>query len=103
MLRVPQASWFYDAARRWALGATAVAAVIASLALAPSASADGADAVIADLEAKGYLVQINWLNGFDAAPLSRCTVVQVHNPNTPSDAAGGTVYVDVHCPNHQDD
>jgi hypothetical protein len=76
---------------------------IAAVALAPVAHADGADAVVAQLQAEDYLVQINWLNGFNVAPLARCTVVQIHNPNTAADAAGGTVYVDVQCPNGWDD
>lgn len=77
--------------------------VTATFVTAPNAAADGADAVVAELEAQDYLVQINWLNGFDVAPLARCTVVQIHNPNTAADAAGGTVYVDVRCPNGWDD
>jgi len=80
-----------------------MAFAVAALLTSPHANADGADAVVAELEAQDYLVQINWLNGFDVAPLARCTVVQIQNPNTAADAAGGTVYVDVRCPNGWDD
>ena len=54
-----------------------------AIAAAPPASAGGADAVIADLQAKGYDV-LNSVNGFDTEPLSECTVVGVNNPTTPS-------------------
>ena len=84
-----------------ALAALALTAV--AIVTSPPAQADGADAVVANLEAQDYLVQINWLNGFNVAPLARCTVVEIHNPNTAADAAGGTVYVDVRCPNGWDD
>jgi hypothetical protein len=82
------------------LGAAAVA-----LAAAPVAAAAGADATIADLEAQGYDVQINWVNGFDTKPLSTCTVTNVNNPDRSGapPQPGATVYVDVRCPNHNDD
>lgn len=72
---------------------------------APIASGAGADAEIADLEAQGYSVQVNWLNGFNTQPLSQCTVVGVNNPDhsgAPPEV-GDTVYVDVRCPNHPDE
>jgi hypothetical protein len=77
----------------------------AALTAAPTARAEGADAVIADLEDQGYLVQINWVNGYDTKPLSSCTVVAVNNPDHSGapPATGDTVYVDVRCPNHNDD
>lgn len=87
---------------RVVLGAASTVAVIAC---APAAHAAGADAVIADLQAQGYLVQINWVNGFDTVPLSICTVVAVNNPDRSGaqPQQGDTVYVDVRCPNHVDD
>jgi hypothetical protein len=91
------------AADRGIVALVSVAFTAAAILTSPLAKADGADAVVAELEAQDYLVQINWLNGFDVAPLARCTVVQIHNPNTTADAAGGTVYVDVRCPNGWDD
>jgi hypothetical protein len=77
------------------LGAVAGAAVAG----APLAHAHGADAVINDLQAEGYLVNINWVNG-STQHLSDCTVVRVNNPSSnPEPMPGDTVYVDVSCPN----
>lgn len=77
----------------------AVAAALAG-ALAPVAHADGADAVVADLEAQGYIVHINWVSGFNTQQLADCTVINVNNPNSSDTAAvGDSVYVDVTCPN----
>ena len=85
--------------------AVAAGVVAASLALAPVAAADGADSTIAALQAKGYDVQLNWVHGFDTEPLSTCMVTAVNNPNSspPPPGTTVTVYVDVTCPNHQDD
>ena len=68
---------------------------------APLASAQGADAVIADLEGEGYTVRVNWINGRTQA-LSDCSVVRVNNPDSSNAGAipGATVYVDVTCPNN---
>jgi hypothetical protein len=64
------------------------------------ARATGADAVIRDLQAEGYVVQINYVNGFSALSLSDCTVVRVNNPSSnPEPLPGDTAYVDVTCPN----
>jgi hypothetical protein len=86
--------------------ATLVGAGMASAVMvAPSASADGADAIIADLQDQGYLVQINWTNGYDTKPLSQCTVTGINDPDhsgAPMEV-GDNVYVDVRCPNHWDD
>jgi hypothetical protein len=90
------------------LGAKSVAMVfaVACAALAgtaaPLAHARGADAVIADLEAEGYIVHINWVSGFNTQQLSDCTVVRVNNPDSSNGdpEPGGTVYVDVTCPNN---
>jgi hypothetical protein len=83
--------------------AVVIAAAGAALAgvVAPLAHARGADAVIADLESEGYIVHINWLSGFNTQQLSDCTVVRVNNPDSSNadPEAGGTVYVDVTCPN----
>ncbi|MGH3580254.1 MAG: hypothetical protein ACRDUB_01595 [Mycobacterium sp.] len=71
---------------------------------APAARAAGADAVIADLEAQGYIVNINWVNGYNTKPLAYCTVVAVNNPDHSGapPAVGDAVYVDVRCPNEID-
>ncbi len=89
------------------LGAKSVAMVfgmagaVLAGAAAPVASAHGADAVIGDLQAEGYLVNINWVNGFTTQQLSDCTVVRVNSPSSsPDPMPGDTVYVDVTCPNN---
>jgi hypothetical protein len=70
-----------------------------ALGAAPMAAASGADATIADLQAQGYLVQINWINGATKS-LPQCTVTGVNNPSSSPPKSGDTVYVDVKCPNH---
>jgi hypothetical protein len=88
--------------------------VAASLAIAPVATAEpvwpvagaeSAGATIDDLEAQGYDVQINWVSGLSSVPLSWCKVTAIHNPNhsPPTENTFDTVYVDVSCPNQDDD
>ena len=89
------------------------AAVAGWMATGPVAAADpltptggrAADAVVDDLQSQGYTVQINWLTGYDTKPLSQCRVVNVNNPGNiqPSADTFPTVYVDVRCPNGDDD
>lgn len=88
-----------------------------SIWLAPNASAEPsppvpqpgsgpADAIIGEIEALGYAVAINWVNGRDSTPqLSRCRVVAFHNPDRSSGPVqqGATVYVDVLCPDESED
>ena len=71
----------------------------------PVAGAESAAATIDDLEAQGYDVQINWVSGVSSVPLSRCNVTGIHNPDHSTDAPNTftTVYVDVSCPNRDDD
>jgi hypothetical protein len=87
-----------------------LAAGAATLAAAPTVCAEpnldqSAAAVIQQLTDEGYNVEINWVSGVSSRPLSECSVTGVHNPNL----AGGpveeftTVYVDVSCPNHDND
>jgi hypothetical protein len=75
-------------------------AIVSTLLCAPTAAASGADTTIADLQAQGYVVNVNYLNGASKA-LSECTVTNVNNPSS-SPQPGDTVYVDVRCPNHDD-
>jgi hypothetical protein len=97
---------------RIVVGGVAAAGAVASIALAPIAAADPGSSVgesasqaIDDLQAQGYNVQINFLNGSPRVSLDQCAVLAVHNP----DRSGGsaqtftTVYVDVQCPNHDDE
>ncbi|MDT7762340.1 MAG: hypothetical protein QOC63_1760 [Mycobacterium sp.] len=87
--------------RPWHLAPLVLAA--AAVALAPVAAASGsAKAVIDDLKSKGYIVQINWVSGYNTEPLDVCHVTGVNIPgDTP--AIRTTAYVDVSCPNHPDD
>jgi hypothetical protein len=86
-------------------------AVAGALGCAPVADADPsslagqpADTAVADLQAQGYNVQINWVTGFDTKPLSDCRVTGVDDPGhlAPTDGTFTTVYVDVACPNGDD-
>ena len=83
---------------------TVVALVVASGVLtgitAPAAHANGADVVIRDLEAEGYTVRLNWLNGNKPTLLPRCTVVRVNNPSSDEPAEGDVVWADISCPNN---
>jgi hypothetical protein len=71
----------------------------------PFAGAESASATIDDLEAQGYDVQVNWVSGTPSVPLDRCKVTAIHNPNhsPPTANTFATVYVDVSCPNPDDD
>jgi hypothetical protein len=84
-----------------------VAWVCASIAGAPIATADeprvgegSADVTIADLEADGYNVAINWVGGSRNLPLAQCRAVAIHNPDRSGERPQTftTVYVDVACP-----
>jgi hypothetical protein len=91
--------------------ALAVVPVLAAtmLAFAPPSDAipgsGSAAAVVDELKAQGYDVQINWITGVSDRPLYECNVLAVHNPDRtgPPPTTFTTVYVDVSCPNHDDD
>ena len=91
------------------IAATAALVVVAPNASAepvwPVAGAQSAEATIAELQAQGYGVQINWVSGQSSVPLSRCSVKAIHNPDRSpgSENTFTTVYVDVSCPNEHDD
>lgn len=89
-------------------------AAAASMAVAPTAAAEpvwpvagaaSAAATISDLEDQGYNVQINWVSGQISVSLTQCKVLAIHNPdNSPgSETTFTTVYIDVSCPNRDDD
>ena len=95
---------------RYLAACLAAAAACVAVGYAPSCTADpiwpvaGAESArdtIADLEAQGYDVAINWVNGYSRAPLSQCRVSDIHNPDRSGERphALTTVYVDVVCPN----
>ena len=71
----------------------------------PVDTGGSAQSVIDDLKSEGYDVQINWLTGFDTESLSVCTVsnVNILGETPPGSGNLATAYVDVSCPNHQDD
>jgi len=87
------------------LVALAAAPAAAAEPVWPIAGAEDARATVDDLQAQGYDVQINWVSGLPSVPLHRCKVTAIHNPNhePPSDGSLATVYVDVSCPNPDDD
>ena len=93
------------AAGLFAAASFACAPVAAAEPVWPVAGAESASATIDDLQAQGYDVQINWVSGVSSVPLSRCRVTAIHNPDhSPENAnAFTTVYVDVSCPNPDDD
>jgi hypothetical protein len=98
-----------SSASRWLAGLSiALGGAVTGAAPATAVPVDtgaSAQSVIDGLKADGYNVVINWLTGYDTVPLSVCTVSNVNNPNDAKPPAGTftTVYVDVSCPNHQDD
>jgi hypothetical protein len=95
---------------RWLAAALSVAfggavTFAAPAAAEPEDTGASAQSVINGLKDEGYNVVINWLTGYNTEPLSVCTVENINNPDSSAPAAGTftTVYVDVSCPNHQDD
>jgi hypothetical protein len=96
------------ASRWWAPLLVALGGAVALTATAtaePEDTGASAQSVIDGLTAEGYNVVINWLTGYDTVPLSVCTASNINNPDDSVPPAGTftTVYVDVSCPNHQDD
>jgi hypothetical protein len=90
-----------------ALGAAAALAVSPVVAAdeTPRAGDQNAADTIYDLEAEGYNVGINWVNGVNTTvPLYLCTVTAIHNPDISAASRDTftTVYVDVSCPNYWD-
>jgi hypothetical protein len=81
------------------------AVTLAVPATAVPAGGESAESVIDGLKAGGYNVVINWLTGYDTESLSVCTVSDINKPDDSAPSRGTlvTVYVDVSCPNHQDD
>jgi hypothetical protein len=66
----------------------------------PTAGAESASATISDLQAQGFNVTVNYLQGRPNVPLSECRVNGINNPSAPTASPSTvTVYVDVLCPN----
>jgi hypothetical protein len=87
-----------------------IAGAAASIAAAPIATASTdlptpgvgpASEAIDQLQAQGFNVSINWLEGHPNVPLRECRVTSVNNPSSSpvSSSELTTVYVDVACPN----
>ena len=82
------------------------AGAAASIAVVPLAAADDAMPpvgqspveAIADREAEGYNVAINWTRGYPDVPLSQCTLIAIHNPDGSAPKTSTTVYLDISCP-----
>ena len=101
---------------RFAFGAATVGLLactafgwVGTASAAPLEDGSAADA-ISQLKAEGYSVQLNLTNGYPFVPLSECKVLGVHGmsgtdsagkPLTPAEV--GTVYVDVNCPDDDED
>jgi hypothetical protein len=87
-----------------AAASTALPPVAAAEPVDPVAGSESAQAVIDDLSAQGYNVEINWVSGVSSVPLSQCSVNGIHNPDhsVGPPTTFTTVYVDVSCPNHDD-
>jgi hypothetical protein len=74
--------------------------------LAPTGAADpdidteSAAAVVEELKAQGYNVEVKGMSGADSGLLTTCTVTAIHNPGDPSPdpASTTTIYVEVACP-----
>ena len=79
----------------------AVAPIAAASTDLPTPGAGPASEAIDQLQAQGFNVSINWLEGHPNVPLRECRVTSVNDPNSSpaSTPAQTTVYVDVACPN----
>ena len=83
----------------FAAASVATAPIAAADPVWPVAGAESASVTIADLQAQGYDVQVNWVTGYSRASLSRCSVSGIHNPDrSGTDTGPTTVYIDVVCP-----
>ncbi|AFM19570.1 hypothetical protein Mycch_4877 [Mycolicibacterium chubuense NBB4] len=89
----------------WLLAVAATVALSPPCIAEPAPPAGSAASVIDELKSQGYDVQINWVSGVSNRPLEECRVLAVHNPdlNGPPPETFTTVYVDVSCPNRDDD
>jgi hypothetical protein len=66
----------------------------------PTAGAESASTTINDLQAQGFNVTVNYLQGHPNVPLSECRVNAINNPSAPTASPSTvTVYLDVLCPN----
>lgn len=90
------ATWFVCAG---AAASIAIAPVAGADDVFPTAGSESASATVADLEAQGYQVVVDFLQGHPNVPLSECRVNGIDNPSHMVPVEQLTVYVDVACPN----
>jgi hypothetical protein len=66
----------------------------------PDIHSQSAAAVVEDLRAQGYNVEVKGISGADTGALTTCTVTAIHKPGDPSSDPTTTpmVYVEVACP-----
>jgi hypothetical protein len=88
----------------WLVAGAALAIAAAPVAIGdpvfPTAGTESASATIGDLQAQGFSVTVNYLQGHPNVPLTECRVNGINNPSSPSASPSTvTVYVDVLCPN----
>ena len=90
--------WLSIAGAAASIAAAPVAAASTDL---PTPGAGPASEAIDELQAKGFNVSINWLEGHPNVPLRECKITSVNDPSSSpmSTPAETTVYVDVTCPN----
>jgi hypothetical protein len=90
--------WMIVAGAATAIAAAPIAAASTDL---PTPGAGPASEAIDQLQAQGFTVSINWLEGHPNVPLRECRVTSVNDPSSSpvTDPALTTVYVDVVCPN----
>jgi hypothetical protein len=75
-----------------AAGLTAVAPIAAADPALPEPGSEDASQTIADLQSRGYDIQINWVNGYPRVALSQCWVNTINMADAP------TVWLDIECP-----
>ena len=95
---VSVATWLMCAGAAASIAAAPIAA--ADDPVFPTAGTQSASATVMDLQAQGFDVVINWLQGRPNVPLAECRVDGINNPShMPANPATlSTAYVDVACP-----
>jgi hypothetical protein len=97
LTHVPGAAVLVTAAATIAVAAAPLAGAEPSF---PTAGAESATATISDLQAQGFTVMVNYIQGYPNVPLSECRVNAINDPSAPTASPSTvTVYVDVLCPN----
>lgn len=75
-----------------AAGLIRVAPMAAADPALPVPGSEDASQTIADLQSRGYNIQINWVNGYPRVGLSQCWVNTIDMADVP------TVWLDIECP-----